>query len=180
MKPQRLVITGEPGSGKTVTAIQPILLLLERRQPGRPVPVRVSAASWNTDDGVHAWLARRLAADYKMDRRNARLLVDAGLILPVINGLDEMDHADTYDSRAAEALRALNTYQHGISRARIVLTCRTRHYDALTDVGVFARDAARITLQALTAAQGGWVSEPSGQPRYVAEVRVYVHRAVDV
>ena len=31
-----------------------------------------------------------------------------------------------------------------------------------------------------SARAGGWVPEPSGQPRYVAEVRVYVHRAVDV
>ncbi|WP_157963911.1 NACHT domain-containing protein [Actinocorallia populi] len=155
LKPQRLVITGEPGSGKTVTAIQLILLLLDpaRRQPGGPVPVRVSAAGWNPAGGVHAWLARRLVADYKMHPRNARLLVDAGLILPVIDGLDEMDHADTSASHAAEALRALNDYQHGTGRARIVVTCRTGRYDALSDAKAFAQGAARIALQPLNAAQ---------------------------
>ena len=43
----RLVVLGEPGSGKTMLMVRLVLDLLARRVSGGPVPVLVSLASWN-------------------------------------------------------------------------------------------------------------------------------------
>ncbi|OLT13321.1 hypothetical protein BJF79_20855 [Actinomadura sp. CNU-125] len=49
--PQRLIITGVPGAGKTVLAIELILGLLDVRKPDEPVPVRISATAWDPGTG---------------------------------------------------------------------------------------------------------------------------------
>jgi hypothetical protein len=57
----RLVVLGEPGSGKTVLVLRLVLDLLERRRSGEPVPVLVSAASWDPAvSGLYGWLAGQL------------------------------------------------------------------------------------------------------------------------
>jgi hypothetical protein len=43
----RLVVLGEPGAGKTILMVRLVLDLLARRESGDPVPILVSAASWN-------------------------------------------------------------------------------------------------------------------------------------
>ncbi|MFI9809945.1 hypothetical protein ACIHEJ_37530 [Streptomyces sp. NPDC052301] len=47
-QPRRLVITGAPGSGKTVLALELVLALTVDRAEGDPVPVRISMAQWDT------------------------------------------------------------------------------------------------------------------------------------
>ncbi|MET7843547.1 hypothetical protein ABZT45_34095, partial [Streptomyces sp. NPDC005356] len=47
LRPGRLVITGAPGAGKTVLALELLLALLEERRPEDPVPVRLPLASWD-------------------------------------------------------------------------------------------------------------------------------------
>ncbi|GAA0965523.1 NACHT domain-containing protein [Actinocorallia libanotica] len=159
--PRRLVITGEGGSGKTLLALELILGLLDPqvRKPEDPVPVRVSAATWDPQIPVQEWLAAQLASAFPMAPATARRLVETGRILPVIDGLDEMD-AETapgrplgYDSAASQAIRALNTYQQSRERPRLVLTCRTGQYDDLIANRVWAHDTARINLQPVEAAQ---------------------------
>lgn len=49
---QRLIILGEPGTGKTALAVQLLMKLLETRQLGEPVPVLLSAARWNAKQSM--------------------------------------------------------------------------------------------------------------------------------
>ncbi|MFG3439386.1 NACHT domain-containing protein [Nonomuraea sp. NPDC047897] len=150
--PRRLVIAGVAGSGKTVLAIELILQLLADRQPDDPVPVRVSAAGLDPDVPVKDMLARHLTATFDLKPVTARALVDAEGILPVIDGLDEMDGTDKpgFGSRAARALRALEDYEHGLERCSLVVTCRTDQYDALVADRAAPRGAARIDLGEVT------------------------------
>ncbi|MBV1945202.1 NACHT domain-containing NTPase [Streptomyces sp. BV129] len=94
---RRLVVLGGPGSGKSVLALRFVLGRLAVRTPGGPVPVIVPLAGWDPwRTGLRDWLAERLAADYPplaaADGRRtlARALLDSGLVMPVLDGFDEL------------------------------------------------------------------------------------------
>ncbi|MFE4976034.1 NACHT domain-containing protein [Kitasatospora sp. NPDC056651] len=156
-RPHRLVVTGAAGSGKTVLALELILALLADRGEDYPVPVRLSLASWDTRTPLSDLLARRLVEAYGWPSDKAAELVHHRRVLPVLDGLDEMDPTlpdgtpDPEAPRALKALRALNTYQEGREAGPLVLTCRTAHYDALTARARLI-DAARIEIDAVPAA----------------------------
>ncbi|ODA69344.1 NACHT domain protein [Streptomyces sp. AVP053U2] len=94
----RLVVLGEPGSGKTVLLVRLVLDLLVRRRPGGPVPVLVPLASWDPDrEELDLWLEQRLGIDYpwlgdpgRTGASRGRELLDAGCIMLVLDGLDEI------------------------------------------------------------------------------------------
>jgi NACHT domain len=98
---RRLAVLGEPGSGKTILMVRLVLDLLRRRMEGDPVPVLVPMASWDPSrQDLTDWLAVRLVTDYpglaaagiaRSGHNNlAQELLAGGLILPILDGLDEM------------------------------------------------------------------------------------------
>jgi hypothetical protein len=162
LRPRRMVITGVGGSGKTVLAIELILGLLRERAQDEPVPVRISAALLDTgrppESAVRDWLVKYLRQTYRLPATAARELVAAGMVLPVLDGLDEMDAVERpgYASRAAHTIRACNAYLDFTRKAAIVLTCRIGQYEALEEATEWVHDAARIRLRpvGLHTAQG--------------------------
>ncbi|MGW3290699.1 NACHT domain-containing protein [Streptomyces sp. NPDC001002] len=152
LRPRRLVITGESGAGKTVLAWKLAMELNKARAEGEPVPVLMALADWDEEEPVGDWIARHLERDYGLPPRSARKVVAARMVLPILDGLDEMDAADTpvAESRALVALDALARYQDGIEPAPLVLTCRTRQYDALETNANHLLDAARIEIDPVT------------------------------
>ena len=97
----RLVVLGEPGSGKTMLMVRLVLDLLARRAAGGPVPVLVPVASWDpSGQDLRDWLETRLITDYPAlagpppagaaGPTRAAALIEAGLIVPVLDGLDEI------------------------------------------------------------------------------------------
>ncbi|MFJ1600512.1 NACHT domain-containing protein [Streptomyces sp. NPDC088261] len=158
LSPARLVITGEPGAGKTLLALELLLGLLAGRADTDPVPVRFSLAGWDTARPLREWLAEQVHDRLRyrgITVEDARLLVDEYRVLPVLDGLDEMD-ADTTPAgrrRATEALAQLNAYQDPVGSAPVVLTCRTAQYDHLVARDVRMREAARVEIHSVDAAQ---------------------------
>ncbi|MFM9588656.1 NACHT domain-containing protein [Streptomyces scabiei] len=130
LRQRRLVVLGEAGAGKTTLAVLLTLDLLARRFRGAgsgPVPVFLPLETWNAErDHLHTWLARRIAEDHPAlprvgGRHPAERLVSDGLILPVLDGLDELPaHRQSY---VVEALnRALGDGDP------LILTSRTAAY----------------------------------------------------
>jgi hypothetical protein len=129
----RLVVLGKQGAGKTIFLVRLVLDLIARRQPGEPVPVLMPLASWNPEeDDLRTWMVRwlitersGLAGFAKAGTRDslARALLDAGLILPVLDGLDEIPEA----ARAPAIARINDGMRPGQS---LVLAARTEDYRA--------------------------------------------------
>ncbi|MBW0009009.1 MAG: NTPase, partial [Pseudonocardiales bacterium] len=109
----RLVVLGEPGAGKTVLAIQLVLdltaVVLDLADGGPPlprVPVRLSLPAFDPggDSDLAAakvlstklddWLVRHLVTAFGLTAAVAAALVTGGWILPILDGLDEMDRDD--------------------------------------------------------------------------------------
>ena len=132
LSPQRLVILGEPGAGKTVLAMELLVSLLEQRKKdkGLPVPVLISAAAYDTGRQWEEWLGGHLAHRFNMGAGTAARLVRDRRVLPVVDGLDEMDVAGEPE-RARAAVAALNSFMQGRERAAVVVTCRREEYQAL-------------------------------------------------
>jgi hypothetical protein len=136
-RPQRLVVAGEPGSGKTVLALELVLALASARAEGDPVPVRIPMAQWDTAQALPELLVTHLTQALDWPREMAERLVAHGMVLPVLDGLDEMDppradgSADPAAPRARAALRHLNAYQQGLDAGPLVLTSRIANYEAL-------------------------------------------------
>ncbi|MEU6261432.1 NACHT domain-containing protein [Streptomyces sp. NPDC047043] len=155
-RPRRLVITGAAGAGKTVLVLELMLALIDNRADDDPVPVRIPLAQWDTRQPLTDLLVQRLTEAYDWPSALAVRLVEQGMVLPVLDGLDEMDYVrddgtpDPHAPRALAVLEALNAYQDGRDAGPLVLTCRTDHYNALGPALQLV-DAARIAIAPVSA-----------------------------
>jgi hypothetical protein len=152
----RVAVVGPAGAGKSVLVMQYVCRLAERGWKGNGdggaaqpvlVPVRANLSEFQPlrddessvadvsaeklYDRLDDWLTRRVAG-LGVPAETARRLVTLGWVVPVLDGLDEMDRPGTARPRATAVLAALNrhTAAHGGLR-RVVLTSRIDAYRQL-------------------------------------------------
>lgn len=160
---RRLIVIGEPGSGKSALVLLLTLGLLEDHHPGEPVPVLLSLSSWRPGSGgehLHTWLARRLAEDYPfladIDTYGSNMpqrLLTSGRVLPILDGLDELPA-----ELRTKALSSINEAVAGVPLPRtaakstasrrqdtsLVLTCRPKEYEEAVKTGTRTIDGATV------------------------------------
>jgi len=139
----RLVVLGDPGSGKTMLMLRLMIDMLKRRKDRRekhphesePVPVFVPLTTWDPDnEDLRSWLEKSLAIDYPAlarpfstneDQKSVlEALLDERLIVPVLDGLDEMPD-DLQHKAIVKINEALDTAE---CPRQLLLTCRTDEY----------------------------------------------------
>jgi len=122
----RRVILGEAGAGKSVLVGELQRKLIEVPSPGDPLPVIMPAASWLPEKhSLLEWVARRLARDYGwLPVSHARALVARGLVLPILDGLDELS-----PTRYSQAIRRIN--KHHVYRPLIVTSREGEFLEAI-------------------------------------------------
>ncbi|MGW3950816.1 NACHT domain-containing protein [Streptomyces sp. NPDC004752] len=108
---RRLVVLGEAGSGKSILTLRFLVDWLDTRTPGDLVPVIFGLGSWDpAATSLRDWMCAQLVRDHPFlaapatrGGNLARVLVDTGKILPVLDGFDEIP-----SGLHGMALKALN------------------------------------------------------------------------
>ncbi len=122
----RLLILGEPGSGKTITLLNLANLLIYRARADSeyPLPVVFNLASWaEKQQPLAAWLIDELEKKYRVPKSLGRYWVEKRELLLLLDGLDEVRE----DVRG-KCIEAINAYCGGIVKA--VVCSRYEEYKA--------------------------------------------------
>lgn len=160
---ERLVVLGEPGAGKSVVAMLLTLGLLADREAGSRVPVLLNASSWDpVSQDLREWIVTTLAGTYYGgQRRLPQSLVDNDLVVPVLDGLDEIP-----ETSRRIAIRRIN---EAIGAHRpIIVTCRSAEYtDVLRNGAPSLHEAPVVTVQPVSGADLATYLELVGWPEHV-------------
>jgi hypothetical protein len=123
-----LLILGEPGAGKTTTLLQLVTSLVQRAEldDRQPVPVVLSLATWLDEQPLHRWMVAELSNNYEVPRRLGQAWLAEGRLLPLLDGLDEVEQ-----SYRVGCARAINRWRQDNGLSPLVVTTRLRDYRAM-------------------------------------------------
>ena len=123
----KLLILGDAGSGKTTLLLKLLRELLPRaiQDELKPVPVLFLLSTWSVRKPVlEDWLIQELKTIYGIPRQIASRWIANHAILPLLDGLDEVEE----QARSA-CIQAINAYQDANSMNPLVVCCRRADYE---------------------------------------------------
>jgi class 3 adenylate cyclase len=166
---RQLLILGEPGAGKTTMLLELAEQLLEAvEDPSTdPIPVVFHLSSWAAERrSLTAWLVDELCKRYGVPRRLGQTWVSNDMVIPLLDGLDEMEaqHRDA-------CVAAINSFHEEHGQLPLVVCSRVDEYELLSK---------RLTLRGAVVIQGLTHSEVDqylgDAGRALADVRTVVSR----
>jgi hypothetical protein len=149
---KRLMILGEPGSGKTVLLLEFAVQATQKAQldTSYPLPVLLNLASWRSSYGrFESWLEENLtfSGGVGASRKYARELIAGNHMFLMLDGLDEVP-AEDRESCLAELRAFLRTSLPRKNRSRpypqVVICSRLNEYIALEE-DAYVRASLRIS-----------------------------------
>ena len=161
----QLLILGAPGSGKTTLMLELARDLLARAEQNaqQQMPVIFTLSSWAAKQQPLAeWMIEELINKYQVPHQLAHVWVETDQILPLLDGLDEVETLNR-----TKCIEAINTYHQ--EHAFLPLVVSSRSADYLQQTGR-VRLTSAVTIQSLTQQQverNGNVS--SGVPCYAMD-----------
>ncbi|MCG5440301.1 NACHT domain-containing protein [Micromonospora foliorum] len=165
----RMLILGAPGAGKTVAGITLLLQLIadvvdsQNAEKSLRVPVIFNLTTWASSKRFENWLADELSMRFRLSPSISRQLIQDGRILPLLDGLDEMDNELESPDRAERAVQQLNDYIAVNSRAPLIVITRSgsQYYSRLR--GRFRNTQAVLIKPFHSTDIDGYIAEHCGQ-----------------
>ena len=147
LRREQILILGEAGVGKSTQALLLVSTLLGKaRAELGPIPVVLPLATWGRHPDLLDWMAGQLGA-YQVSAPRARSWLRSGVLLPVLDGLDEISDP-TQRARCVDAINAFLVAHEG--RPLIVCSRRTA-YEELS--GRFTGSLCPVLVRRPSAAQ---------------------------
>jgi eukaryotic-like serine/threonine-protein kinase len=143
-----LLILGAPGAGKTTLLLELARDLITRAEQDEehPIPVVFNLSSWTTNrQPLKDWLVEELNTKYDVPRKLAQAWMDADMVLPLLDGLDEVALEQRND-----CAEIINIYRQEHGLVPLAVCSRMADYEALT---TRLRLQAAIFVQPLTKQQ---------------------------
>ncbi|MCC5898696.1 MAG: NACHT domain-containing protein, partial [Phormidium sp. BM_Day4_Bin.17] len=150
----QLLILGEPGSGKTTELLGLAQTLCQKAQadPQAPIPIIFEWSDWRPSAkssaksieaaSLNRWMVDQLQLKYGLDPKISQDWLHRNRLLPLLDGLDELQNFMT------EAIVAINAMQEDKKEQHLWLTvcCRLRDYQACEET---LNLKTRVTLKPL-------------------------------
>jgi NACHT domain/TIR domain len=144
-----LLILGEPGAGKSTLLLDLAYHLVKQAEADvtYSLPILLPLSSWaNRRRPLQEWLVEQVTVLYDVPRKLSEHWVQANLVLPLLDGLDEMDEA----ARPA-CIATINAY-HREHLHPLVVCSRTNEYNRAAEQERLALHTA-VVVQPLSQEQ---------------------------
>lgn len=122
----KLLLLGEPGSGKTIELLQLALFLVTRSQENydEPIPIIIDLNTWKLEKGsFHNWLAEQIILKTSCPNNFIEMLLNGNKFLPMLDGLDELGI-----EVQAKCIGSINEWLSEDNQRRIFICCRYDEY----------------------------------------------------
>ena len=117
----KLLILGNPGAGKTTTMLELAqkLVVFSKRDAEYPIPVLFNLSTWRDNkQSIQNWLVLELKLKYGVREDVARKWVSDAKLLPMLDGLDELESI-----RQEPCIQAINHFLNSDCRPQYIVVC---------------------------------------------------------
>ncbi|MBW4514140.1 MAG: hypothetical protein KME11_02815 [Timaviella obliquedivisa GSE-PSE-MK23-08B] len=121
----RLLILGVPGAGKTTVLLRLAeqLVIGALQNPETVIPIIFELSAWKDDrQGLEAWLIEQLYDNFGGNRKTYKQWLDRRVLLPLLDGLDELGM-----ERQRKCSAKINEF--ALHYPQLVVCCRLKEYE---------------------------------------------------
>ena len=147
---RQLLILGEPGADKTnlMLELAESLVKQAKNEPAFPISIVFSLPRWTLLKSITGrpgsfadWMESDLVEEYDLSRAAAAALIQKDRILPLLDGLDEVE-----EKHRGACVGEIRAYQKNRNLGPLVVCCRLSDYEKLPPLDL----AAAIRVEKLT------------------------------